>query len=265
MNHTENLSDVEIAEFIKALRSSADKHASSLQVIEDQLGIEAGFIQRLMDESDDWAFIIKTSVVVESALGKIISASLLSPKLDRHIRTLPMDGRTGKIQLAQDLNLVSSSSAARLRAISDIRNDFAHGLNVLSLSLPDYFENMPSADFELLVKRLFSKEASQQDETSKGKAKRKSGSGKNENRDGRIGRYLVWTGACVALLGLANTQRQIDSEATWRSALMTLGQAFLARQSGNETTAREHMREALNTLKSQVATRTPPSTPGFDS
>jgi len=126
MTDPKALTDAEIAEFLKSLRFSASRHSRFLKTIEDRLCLEAGFVQGLMDEPDDWAFIIKTSVVVESALGQVLSDSLISDGLERHIRSLPMDGRTGKIQLAQDLSLVGPMSASRLKAICEVRNDFAH-------------------------------------------------------------------------------------------------------------------------------------------
>ena len=117
-----SMTDSEIAEILVSLRLSASRHSKSLQTIEDRLGLKAGFVQGLMDEPDDWAFIIKTSVIVESALGQLLSESLLGDALDRHIRALPMDGRMGKIQLAQDLSLIGTKSASRIRAICDLRS-----------------------------------------------------------------------------------------------------------------------------------------------
>lgn len=249
MTDPKSLTDAEIAEFLESLRSSASRHSRSLQTIEDCLGLETGFVQGLMDEPDDWAFIIKTSVVVESALGQVLSESLISDGLERHIRTLSMDGRTGKIQLAQDLSLVGPKSASRLRAICEVRNDFAHGLKVLKLSISDYFGHMTATDFDLLVQRFFSSDRAGTSKNHKDRPKRKGGSRGEDQRDGRIGKYLIWTCACLALLELSELQRKIDADRTWRSALMTLGHAFLARQQGDEANARLHMREALDTLE----------------
>jgi hypothetical protein len=244
-----SLTDAEIAEFLESLRSSASRHSKSLQTIEDRLGLKPRFVQGLMEEPDDWAFIIKTSVIVESALGQVLSESLIGDGLERHIRALPMDGRTGKIQLAQDLSLIGPKSASRLRAICEVRNDFAHGLKVLKLSISDYFSHMTTTDFDLLVQRFFSNDRAETSQIQKDRPKRKGGSYGEDQRDGRMGKYLVWTCACLALLELSELQRKIDADRTWRSALITLGHAFLARQQGDEANARRHMREALYTLE----------------
>ncbi len=249
------MNDSEMAEFIDSLSLSASRHSKSLQNIEDRLGLTAGFVQGLMEEPDDWAFIIKTSVIVESALGQLISESLLGDALDRHIRALPMDGRMGKIQLAQDLSLIGPKSASRIRAICEVRNDFAHGLKVLKLSVADYFGQMTEAEFYTLVQRFFASDRSEPSQNKVERPKREEGTDGQDRRDGRIGKYLFWTCACVALLELSEQQRKIDADRNWRSALVKLGHAFLARQQGDESNARRHIREALDTLEAAAGSR----------
>ena len=241
--------DLEIDEFLDSLRSSANRHSKSLQLIEDRLGLKTGFVQGLMEEPDDWAFIIKTSVVIESALGQVLSESLLGDALDRHIRALPMDGRMGKIQLAQDLSLIGPKSASRLKAICEVRNNFAHGLKVLKLSVASYFSHMTEKEFDSLVQRFFASDRAAPSQNKAEKPKFADSGHGQDRRDGRLGKYLFWTCACVALLELSEQQGKIDADRSWRSALVTLGHAFLARQQGDEAEARRHMREALNTLE----------------
>ena len=249
------MTDLEIDEFLDSLRSAASRHSKSLQAIEDSLGLKTGFVQGLMEESDDWAFIIKTSVIVESALGQVLSESLFGDALDRHIRALPMDGRVGKIQLAQDLGLIGPKSVSRLKAICEIRNEFAHGLKVLKLSVEDYFGQMTEIEFDSLVQRFFASDRAEPSQNKAERPKRQNGTNGKDRRDGRIGKYLFWTCACVALLELSEQQRKIDADRSWRTALVTLGHAFLARQQGDETNARRHMREALDTLEAVAGSR----------
>lgn len=249
------MTDSEIADFLDSLRLSASRHSKYLQTIEDRLGLKAGFVQGLMEEPDDWAFIIKTSVIVESALGQLLSESLLGDALDRHIRALPMDGRIGKIQLAQDLSLIGPRSASRIRAICKVRNDFAHGLKVLKLSVADYFSQMTEAEFDSLVQRFFASDRSDPSQKKVERPKRAEETDVQDRRDGRIGKYLFWTCVCVALLELSEQQRKIDADRSWRLALVNFGHAFLARQQGDESNARRHMREALETLEAAAGSR----------
>jgi hypothetical protein len=249
MKGSDPLTDVEIADFVESLRTSASSHSKTLEAIEDRLGIEPGFVRRLMEEPDDWAFIIKTCVVIESALGQVLSDSMFGDALGRHVRALPMDGRIGKIKLAQDLNIIGPKSTARLKAICEVRNDFAHGLKILKLSIAEYFSQMTEQEFESLADKFFSLDGSTTRNKPTDRTRRSARVQGGGHPDGRIGKYLFWSSACITLLQLSEQQRQIDADRSWRNALMTLGHAFLARQKGDEGCARLHMREALETLE----------------
>jgi hypothetical protein len=255
MANTNSMTDLEL---IEAFRSAAAKAANSwpTKTIEDNLGLKTGFVLELLDEPDDWAFIIKTSAVVESTLGQVLSGSLLGEGLDRHIRALPMDGRTGKIQLAQDLSLIGPKSAKRLQAICQVRNNFAHGLKSLKLSVASFFSHMPESERDSLVQQFLSSDSTKPSHHKPEKPKRQSEADGLFNSDwGKTGKYVFWTGACLALTELSILQRNIDADRTWRSALMTLGHAFLARQRGDESDVRRLARDALNTLEKAVGSR----------
>lgn len=245
MDTPELLSDSEISAFLDSLRSSAARHAEALWRIEEPLELEAGFVQALLEEVNDWAFVIKTSVVLESALGQVLSESLLGAALERHIRALPMDGRTGKIQLAGDIGLIGPKSVARFRALCAIRNDFAHGLKALQLSIPEYFKRMANDEFEALVLKLFSSDRGIPAQPALERKRKMDRPSLQSKRDGRVGKYLLWTGACVSLLELSEAHRRTVADKNERDAFTLLGHAFVARQHGEEGAARRHMRAAL--------------------
>jgi hypothetical protein len=154
-NTLNSLSEAEIAGFRDQILEAIQSHSDAFLPLENLLGLTAGFVKELIDEKDDWAFIIKLAVIVEATLGKVINEFLQNPLIERHIRVLPMDGRTGKIQLARDLGIIGPNSMARLRAIVEIRNDFAHGLGVIQLSIEGYFSRLTSADASALYERFF--------------------------------------------------------------------------------------------------------------
>lgn len=243
---SDELTEAEVEDYFNRLRGSSKIHQKTLEKIESRLGLAPGFFRELIDEKDDWAFIIKVTVVLDFALGDLICNSLIIYNIDRHVRSLSMDGRVGKIQLAKDLELLSAQNVARLRQIFLIRNDFAHGLETIKLSLSEYFARMSEADFDALIKILFSRE---QSEGGGAKRYKKINSSDPKKRDGRLGRFFIWTGACIALLEISRAQKRIASEHSWRDAVSKLGHAFLARQQGNETLAREHIRGALDQLE----------------
>ena len=117
----------------------------SVAILEKQLGLKDGFVNGLLHEKDDWAFVIKLSVIVEATLAKVINSYLQNPKIEKHVRSLPMGGRTGKIQLARDLGVVGPKSMDRLQAIAELRNDFAHSIGVVQISFIEYFGRLRDA------------------------------------------------------------------------------------------------------------------------
>ena len=239
------LSESEIDEFNLQLRGIATSHSSSLEKIELSLGLNAGFVLALLEEKDDWAFIIKMSVVVEATLGRVINALVGNDQIARHIRSLPMDGRTGKIQLARDLNIVGPKSAARLRVLGEIRNDFAHDLRVVQVSISEYFSSMPSADFDAMAEKFFARDDGTKTPDAR-KPNRRLSSGP---ADGRVARSVLWSCGCFALLELSAAYRRISSQSAWSSALKTLGEAFSSRLTGDESAAREKMKIALAAME----------------
>lgn len=246
-NTLDRLSDEEVAEFRAKIHQSDAPHRSFAS-LESSLELTSGFIHTLFNEEDDWAFIIKLGVIVEATLSKVINAFLQNPLTEKHVRSLPMGGRTGKIQLARDLGIVGPKSMDRLQAISEIRNDFAHSLGVVQLSIAEYFSRSSRADAQLVFDRLFAIDGTQKPLP----AKKKKKSLLTDPIDGRITKPLVWVGVTITLSELSAAYRRITNDAKWRSALVILGEAFLHQQKAEDASVREKMRGALDILEQMV-------------
>lgn len=247
-NTLDILSENEIAEFREKIRQAVQTHSQSFLPLENLLGLAAGFVKELVDEKDDWAFIIKLAVIVEATLGKVINAFLQNPLIEKHVRVIPMDGRTGKIQLARDLGIIGPKSTSRLRAIAEIRNDFAHNLGVIQLSIEEYFSRMPKAETMALYERFFALDGH---EKSLLLVKSKK-TVEADTSDARISKLLIYSCSWLALSELAAAYRRITNDSSWRAALVVLGEAFLCRQQGDESSVRVKMRAALDTLEKIV-------------
>lgn len=243
-NTLDKLSEEDIEEFrLKVLQS--DSPSRSFTSLENALGLTSGYIHQLFDERDDWAFIIKLGVIVEATLSKVINAFLQNPLIEKHVRSLPMGGRTGKIQLARDLGNVGPKAMDRLQAISEIRNDFAHSLGVVQLSIAEYFSRSTRADAQLIFDRLFAIDGAKN--TSPAKKKQKCLS--KDPIDARITKPLVWVGVSISLSELSVAYGRITKDARWRSALVILGEAFIDQQNAKDEFAREKMKAALLILE----------------
>lgn len=241
--------DIEYLEAYKKVCNAVASHSPSLSYVEATLGLESGFVAGLLDEEDDWAFIIKTAVVVEATLGRVIVSMLQPSKVTRHIRTLPMDGRTGKIQLAYDLGIIGAKSMARLRAFAEIRNDFAHDLKVMQLSLPDYFSKLAEPERSSLYSRLVDTDGDKSVSNTTNKLTAPS----SAKFDERAPKLILWGCACLALLELSAAYRRIHHDINWKSTMVMFGESYRSKLRGDEHASKERMKEAVSTLEKMTA------------
>jgi hypothetical protein len=96
------------------------------RTLERRLGLKQHFLEDLMNEADDWSFVIKVHAFIEAALGHLILVALDRPQLEKFVRELPVSGRTGKVALAESMNLLSKPVATFINNLGQIRNRFAH-------------------------------------------------------------------------------------------------------------------------------------------
>lgn len=116
--------------------------------IEESLGLKPGFLVELSEETD-WSFVIKTSAVIEAALEQHVrkhcfaSKSGWAPrdeaKFEKFVRDLPMDGRTGKIQLANAYGMLLDRDLAFIKSLQELRNRYAHRPSNISKSIREMF------------------------------------------------------------------------------------------------------------------------------
>lgn len=122
--------------------------------IEEKLGLPKGFYSSLRDDGSDWEFSIKLVVVLEAALAAVIAASLHNDAVSAHVDKLNLDGRTGKLNLAESLGIVTPIERKAFAAIANVRNGFAHKIKNVTLNLEAYCNAMPQGDLEQLQKTL---------------------------------------------------------------------------------------------------------------
>jgi hypothetical protein len=78
--------------------------------LENEIGLPAGFCERLREEGDDWSFVIKLHALFEAALTQMLTSQLGFPELNPVIAHIDMGHRrTGKIEFAKVLGLLECS------------------------------------------------------------------------------------------------------------------------------------------------------------
>jgi hypothetical protein len=224
----------EFLEFEQEFKKVTD--GSIISEIEQELGLQRGFVKSLYDDPSDWGFIIKLSVIIEAALSTIISSYFGTKVLQDHIDRLSINGRSGKIQLAADLGLIGPKSKARLNEIVTIRNKFAHGLKVVELSLDEHVKSLSDSERARWQLNLLDIDG-------------------HDNRpvpayDGNRSRFMLWVGGCICLMEFARVIKTQNNNHQFKQAHILLGEGFRLRMKGNEDECREKLRQALQLLES---------------
>lgn len=110
--------------------------------LEFRLGLPDKFIKGLFSEEDDWAFMVKLSVLCEAAvthaLVENVGAEGQNSVWYDHFSNL-QNGK--RLVLAERLGLFSREVRDKLDAIAQIRNSFAHEVKNLGGSLTKFFRD----------------------------------------------------------------------------------------------------------------------------
>lgn len=111
------------------------------ELIQERLGLNDDYVQHLMEE-DDWTMMILSWGLIEACLNSAIIKNLNKPELENFIQNLNINGRSGKVRLANDLGVINKDEAKFIEKFSAIRNRFAHGVNRFRTTFEEYFEEM---------------------------------------------------------------------------------------------------------------------------
>ena len=224
-----------LSSFEQELRQKISKR--DLFGIEKTLGLPRQLFASLLDEPSDWSFVIKLAVILEAAVTQVIASRLDTPELQRHLARLNLNGRTGKLQLAIDLGVIDQIVASKIRAISEIRNTFAHDVTIINKSLIDIIESMSERQRSELAIRLL-----QMDGVSFESSSELSFSGSQS-------RFMLWYGGGLALGLLARAFDKNEASKRWIAAQLLVSEAFFAQRDGDRTSYFSKLQEALDTLE----------------
>lgn len=126
-------------EDIKRLAEREERHQRRLRLLatlERRIGIPQGFFWSLSTEENDWAYIVKLSVICEAALTHMLVVAVGNAQLHEHFSDLTQSRR---LELAKQLGILSDADRHTLGAIAQVRNSFAHRVENLTGSLRNYF------------------------------------------------------------------------------------------------------------------------------
>ncbi len=119
----------------KLLNDSSDSMISELRQKSD-------FMLALI-EDDDWSMIIKSHALVESLITELLVSKTEEPKLKSLIERLPLsDDQIGKIKIAKDYELLSTSERSFIKRLSELRNSLVHKFENIDFNLINYVNSL---------------------------------------------------------------------------------------------------------------------------
>jgi hypothetical protein len=116
----------------------------AVTALEGEIGLPPGFFKKIGAE-DDWTFIVKLHALIERCVTKLIVDRTKSLGLHKILERLRFnDTKAGKLAVARDLGLLSAEYIDFIRVVCEIRNDFVHDVNFLSVPLSEYIRKCPN-------------------------------------------------------------------------------------------------------------------------
>lgn len=125
--------------------------ADQIPKLEEVLGIELGFFNKLSDE-DDWALIIKLHALIESAVSELLTGAFNNASLKDTFSLLELSNkRTGKMAFINALGLLGDAERRYISSLSELRNTLVHNIQNVNYQLDDEIKKMDTQQFKQFV------------------------------------------------------------------------------------------------------------------
>lgn len=126
--------------------------------VEADIGLPNDFITNLRQE-DDWSFLVKTAALVEAVVTELIIASVPDPRVHEVLTRLRMQGRDGKIALAQSLKLLSPEQLRYVGKVCELRNGVLHDVRHVAFTFQSHLTAMAESQRREFWKALLDADA----------------------------------------------------------------------------------------------------------
>jgi hypothetical protein len=120
-----------------------DDIQGAVRKIEENLGLPAGFYNKLR-EDDDWSFVIKTNTLLESALTLLL-ADILGRTEEAFLHVLAEVDFSLKIKMTSALDIFDSSQRTIMWALLKLRNELAHNIQSVEFTFEHHLSNKDRA------------------------------------------------------------------------------------------------------------------------
>lgn len=113
----------------------------TLRKLHSDLNISQDFVVSIHNEQNSWNFISKFAQFIEGFFTKILVNKLNDKDTYDTISNLPQAVR---LNLANDLKLISKEQKFLFLTIAEIRNDYIHDISNIEVNLSDYLQSLKS-------------------------------------------------------------------------------------------------------------------------
>ena len=128
--------------------------ADQIPKLEEELGIEKGFFNKLGDE-EDWALIIKLHALIESAVSQLLTGAFNKASLKDTFSMLELSNkRTGKMAFVDALDLLGDAERRYISSLSELRNKLVHNIQSVNYQLHEEVDKMDKQQFQQFVRKF---------------------------------------------------------------------------------------------------------------
>ncbi len=118
------------------------KPNTTFEELKNETLANAKFVQRFA-EDDDWAFVIKSHALIESAVTTLIVRVLKENRLHTFVKRIPLsDSELGKIVMLKELNLLDNEDRKFIRWFSKLRNQLVHNIENVDFDFNKHYQSL---------------------------------------------------------------------------------------------------------------------------
>lgn len=116
-------------------------------------GLSDNFLDRLINDDDDWSFVVRGHALLEAAFNEFLVHALGRASLSAVIPRMQLGGgKTGKLAMAKAIGGLLPGTIQFAEKFSDLRNTFVHHVTNTSFSSKQYFSGLTKTDREAWLK-----------------------------------------------------------------------------------------------------------------
>lgn len=117
--------------------------------LERSIGVRPGMFIDLLEAGDDWAFIVKTHALIETAVAHVLAEVSGRPELVSVFSRLELSNKTtGKLAFAEALDCFESDERRQIRKLSELRNSLVHDIRRTDFRFMDWISGLDPNQFK---------------------------------------------------------------------------------------------------------------------